>query len=84
MRILNDSKNTLYGKGDRKLKLYCCWKIMNESQSLGIVTNTLEKAQEFKKKYPEYNSIYSVNLNEHIQSRKNKEGYDMIWGEWAE
>jgi len=66
------------------MKLYGCWEIMNDSKSLGIVTDTLEKAQEFKKKNPDYNSIYSVNLNEHIQSRKDTDGYDMIWGEWIE
>jgi len=74
----------MYGEGDRKLKLYCCWEIMNDSQSLGIVTDTLEKAQEFKKKNPAYSSIYSVNLNEHIQSKKDKDGDDMIWGEWID
>jgi len=57
---------------------------MNDSQSLGIVTDTLEKAQEFKKNNPDYDSIYAVNLNESVLEMKDKKGKDVIWGEWVE
>ena len=52
---------------------------MNDEQILGIVTDTLEKAQEFEKKNPEYDSIYSVELNKPIADGK---GADNHWGKW--
>lgn len=50
---------------------------MNDLESLGIVTSTLKKAQEFKKNNPSFDSIYLIELNELILE-------DCIWGKLVE
>ena len=65
-------------------ELFCCWDIMNDTQDLGLVTDSLDKAREFKKNNPNYDSIYSIKLNVPVKQVKDEDGDELIWGTYVE